>query len=92
MLRRLGFLIALALFVPAAADAQVFKPKSSSSKKAEPKAKSSGTKKAAAKKSKKKTSSKKKKAAAKADSDEAESAPKEADKDYVMITDDEDVE
>lgn len=89
---RLGLLIALAFWTidtPTTAHAQVFKPKSSAKKSSDAKPK------AAAKKSKKKTSAKKSKKKTRAKSevqDEAESAPKESDKDFVKITDDDEIE
>lgn len=94
MLRSLGFLIALALVTPGAANAQVFKPKSSA-KKTDSKpavkaaAKKTSTKKRPAKKKKTKVASKR---PAPTDDEDTESAPKESDKDYVKITDDDEVE
>lgn len=93
MLRSLGLLIALALVTPSVAHAQVFKPKSSAKKSSDSKpkaaAKKTSSKKHSAAKKKKKSS---KVAAAKSEDQDAESAPKDADKDYVKITDDDEVE
>lgn len=94
MLRSLGFLIALALVTPSAAHAQVFKPKSSAKKTESKSASKKASKKAAAKKPtpKKRAAAKKKKAPSRSEDQMAEAAPKEADKDFVMITDDEQIE
>ena len=96
-MRWFGVLLALGL-VTSTADAQVFKPKTKSSAKAPAKASGSDApKKSAAKKSARTSPSKKrvgksKKSAKHSDDQASESAPKESDKDFVQITDDDDIE
>jgi hypothetical protein len=111
MARWLGILLAIGL-ASTSADAQVFKPKSKTTKsekkssssekkssssekaeKAEKAEKSEKTEKKSARSSpsKKRVTTKPKKKHG-ADADEASDAPKESDKDFVQITDDDDVE
>ena len=89
MLRRLAILIVLAMFA-SPASAQVFKPKSK--KPAAAKAEKKAPKKQPRTAPTKKRPAAKKKAAARPDDQESESAPKGADKDYVKIWDDEEIE
>lgn len=95
----MGLVVALGLCLPSpAADAQVFKPKSG--KTAEKKAaKSSSKKKVTSKKSSKKKKKKKSAAAERSRPDDltpepasAEDEISDADKDFVKITDDDDIE
>lgn len=83
--------IALVLGLVSTADAQVFKPKGKkaevSEKKSEPKAA-----KKASKSTKKKGGSKSKKSAARSDDSADEASSKSEDKDFVKITDDDDIE
>jgi hypothetical protein len=94
MLRWLGILIAIGL-AGSSADAQVFKPKA----KKETKAKSDAPKKAATTKQsartspgKKRVTTKAKKNPSRADDSASDNGPKESDKDFVKITDDDDIE
>ena len=95
MLRWLGILVALGL-TTSSADAQVFKPKAKKETKA---AKADAPKKAATTKQsartspgKKRVTPKAKKNASRDDDSASENGPKESDKDFVKITDDEDIE
>lgn len=93
-----GLVIALGLCLPSpAADAQVFKPKSGKTEKKA--AKSSSKKKVTSKKSSKKKKKKKSAAAERSRPDDLTPEPaasedevSDADKDFVKITDDDDIE
>ena len=97
-MRWFGLILAVVLASSTAADAQVFKPKSKGAAKAAPKSDSSEKKATPAKKSartspgKKRVTTKSKKSSKHSDDQASESTPKESDKDFVQITDDDDIE
>ena len=100
MLRWLALVLAVGLASAPAADAQVFKPKTKKatpekaekSDKADAPKKSSASEKKAATKQARTEPTKKKVASKSKKKSGAEAAPKESDKDFVEITDDESIE